>query len=65
MAVHEVLNISFGIKALINKDSSEQDIVEFAKKEGYLPMIDRSRDLVYEGLTTIDEILRVVPVETS
>jgi type IV pilus assembly protein PilB len=64
-AVHEVLNISFGIKALINMDASEQDIVELAKKEGYVPMIERSRDFVYQGLTTIDEILRVVPIESS
>jgi type II secretory ATPase GspE/PulE/Tfp pilus assembly ATPase PilB-like protein len=64
-AVHEVLDISFSIKSLINKDASEQEIIATAQKEGFVAMIDRAKDYIYSGQTTIEEVLRTIPMEAT
>lgn len=62
-AVHEVLDISFAVKSLINKEASEQEIIACAEKEGFTAMINRSKDFIYSGETTIEEVLRSIPME--
>jgi type IV pilus assembly protein PilB len=62
-AVHEVLDISFAVKSLINKEASEQEIISCAEKEGFISMINRSKDFIYSGETTIEEVLRSIPME--
>ncbi len=64
-AVHEVLDISFSIKSLINKDASEQEIIATAQKEGFVAMIDRAKDYIYSGQTTIEEVLRTIPMDAT
>jgi type II secretory ATPase GspE/PulE/Tfp pilus assembly ATPase PilB-like protein len=64
-AVHEVLDISFAVKSLINKDASEQEIIACAQKEGFIAMIDRARDYIYSGQTTIEEVLRTIPMDAT
>jgi type IV pilus assembly protein PilB len=64
-AVHEVLDISFSIKSLINKDASEQEIIATAQKEGFAAMIDRAKDYIYSGQTTIEEVLRTIPMDAT
>jgi type IV pilus assembly protein PilB len=64
-AVHEVLDISFSIKSLINKDASEQEMIATAQKEGFVAMIDRAKDYIYSGQTTIEEVLRTIPMEAT
>lgn len=62
-AVHEVLDISFAVKSLINKEASEQEIIACAQNEGFVAMIDRAKDFIYSGQTTIEEVLRSIPME--
>lgn len=58
--IHEVLKVTQGIKDLIMKDATAAEVETQAKKEGMLTMLE---DGVYKcaaGLTTIEEVLRVV-----
>jgi type IV pilus assembly protein PilB len=58
--MHEILKVSSAIKEMILKGSSQDDIEAQAKKEGMMTMIE---DGVYQavlGVTTLEEIFRVV-----
>ena len=60
IGMHEVLKVSAGIKEMIIKGSSQDDIEMQAKKEGMMTMIE---DGVYQavlGVTTLEEVFRVV-----
>ena len=60
MGIHEILNVSHGIRDLILKSAPADDIEVQAKKEGMLTMLE---DGIYKaalGITTIEEVLRVV-----
>ncbi len=60
IGIYEVLNVSISIKDLIVKGSATEDIELQAKKEGMLTMIEDGIFKAAQGLTTIEEILRVV-----
>lgn len=58
--IHEVLKVTATIREMIIKGSSQDDIEMQAKKEGMMTMIE---DGVYQailGITTLEEIFRVV-----
>ncbi len=58
--IHEVLKVSPTIREMIIKGSSQDEIEQQAKKEGMITMIE---DGVYQavlGMTTLEEIFRVV-----
>jgi len=58
--IYEVLNVSIAIKDLIIKGSTTEDIELQAKKEGMLTMLEDGIFKAAQGLTTIEEVLRVV-----
>ena len=58
--IHEVLTISPTIKDLIMADATADDIDAQAKKEGMLKMIDDGVYKAARGVTTIEEVLRVI-----
>lgn len=60
VGIHEVMEIDDSIrKAIINKaDSSE--IQQLAVKNGMTPMLDDGFQKALEGVTTIEEVLRVI-----
>jgi len=60
IGIHEVLKMSPTIKELIMKDSTTGQIEEQAKKEGMLTMIEDGIFKAVQGVTTIEEVLRVV-----
>ena len=60
VGIHEVLKMSPTLKELIMKDSTSGDIEAQAKKEGMLTMLEDGIFKCVEGLTTIEEVLRVV-----
>jgi type IV pilus assembly protein PilB len=60
IGIYEVLNVSTAIKDLIIKGSTTEDIELQAKKEGMLSMIEDGIFKAAQGLTTIEEVLRVV-----
>ncbi len=57
--VHEVLKMSSAIKELIMKDASSEQLEAQAKKEGMLTMLEDGIFKCVNGLTTIEEVLRV------
>ncbi len=60
IGIYEVLNVSSSIKNLIIKGSTTEDIEIQAKKEGMLTMLEDGLFKAAQGLTTIEEVLRVV-----
>jgi type IV pilus assembly protein PilB len=62
IAIFEVIKISPAINKLIVSHSTAKDIVEIAKQEGYINMKQDGYLKVLEGLTTVEEVLRVAEI---
>jgi len=60
LGIHEVLKMTPTIKDLVMKSATSNDIEAEAKKEGMLTMIEDGIFKCVQGLTTIEEVLRVV-----
>ncbi|MBI2618072.1 type II/IV secretion system protein [Candidatus Kaiserbacteria bacterium] len=60
LGIHEILYVSSAIKNLIMKGATSEEIEGQAKKEGMMTMIEDGIFKAVEGITTIEEVLRVV-----
>ncbi len=60
VGIHEVLRVSNAIKEMIIKGSTPKEIEDQAKKEGMLTMIEDGIYKAVQGITTIEEVLRVI-----
>jgi len=60
IGIHEVLKVSPKIKELILSSSSADEIEKVAKAEGMMTMLEDGIFLAVSGLTTTEEVLRVV-----
>lgn len=60
MGIHEVLTISPAIKEVILKNGTADQIEAQARKEGMLKMVEDGIYKAASGLTTVEEVLRVV-----
>ena len=60
IGIHEVLKVTSTIRELIIKGGTTADIEGQAKKEGMLTMLEDGIFKCVQGLTTIEEVLRVV-----
>ena len=60
IGIHEILKVSQPIKELIMKRASAKDIETQAKKEGMMSMLEDGIFKAAQGVTTIEEVLRVV-----
>ncbi|MBN2094221.1 MAG: type II/IV secretion system protein [Candidatus Zambryskibacteria bacterium] len=60
IGIYEVLNVSSAIKDSIIKGGTTEDIELQAEKEGMLTMIEDGIFKAAQGLTTIEEVLRVI-----
>jgi len=60
IGIYEVLKISPAVKELILQGKTDKDIERQAKEEGMITMIEDGIFKAVQGLTTIEEILRVV-----
>jgi type IV pilus assembly protein PilB len=58
--IHEVLWVTDTIKDMIMKNMTDDEIEEQAKKEGMLTMLEDGIYKAARGITTIEEVLRVV-----
>ena len=59
VGVHEVLEMSESVKELLMKNATSDDIEKRAKEEGMLSMLDEGFIRAAQGVTAIEEILRV------
>ncbi len=55
----EVLNISEKLSSLIAKAASKEDILNQAKKEGFIGIFENGIQKAKDGITSLEEILRV------
>ena len=60
VGIYEVLNVSSAIKDIIIKGGTTEDIELQGKKEGMLTMMEDGIFKAAQGMTTIEEVLRVV-----
>jgi len=60
IGIHEVLRMSSTIKELIMKGATAEEIENQAKKEDMLTMIEDGIFKAVQGITTIEEVLRVI-----
>ncbi|MEJ0001650.1 MAG: hypothetical protein WDN09_00445 [bacterium] len=60
VGIHEVLKVSPTIKEMIIKGGSEDAMEEQAKKEGMMTMLEDGIFQAVLGMTTLEEIFRVV-----
>ncbi len=60
LGIHEVLKVTQSIKDLIIKGASTTEIEQQAKREGMLTMIEDGIFNAVKGITTIEEVLRVI-----
>jgi type IV pilus assembly protein PilB len=60
VGIHEVLNVTPAIREMILKGNSQDDIEAQAKKEGMLTMIEDGVFQAVLGVTTLEEVFRVV-----
>ncbi|MEA3399134.1 MAG: GspE/PulE family protein [Patescibacteria group bacterium] len=60
VGIHEILSVSGTIKELILKNASADKIEEQAREEGMLTILEDGIFLAAQGITTTEEVLRVV-----
>ncbi len=60
VGIHEVFAMSSAIKELILKNAAQDDIEKQAKQEGMMTMVEDGIFLAVQGMTTTEEVLRVV-----
>lgn len=60
VGIHEVLKMSATIKDLVMKSATTSQIEEQSKKEGMLTMLEDGIFQAAQGVTSIEEVLRVV-----
>ncbi|MCR4284229.1 MAG: GspE/PulE family protein [Parcubacteria group bacterium] len=59
IGIHEVLEVTETIKNLVMKDATSDEIENQAKKEGMITMLEDGIIKAVQGITTIEEVLRV------
>jgi len=60
VGIHEVLKVTNTIKEMILKGSSVDEIEKVAKEEGMMTMLEDGIFLAAQGITSTEEVLRVV-----
>ncbi len=60
VGIHEVLKVTATIKDLVMKGATSDAIEDQARKEGMMTMLEDGIFKAVQGLTTIEEVLRVV-----
>jgi type IV pilus assembly protein PilB len=60
LVIHEVLKMTSTLKELIVKGASSDEIEKQAKKEGMMSMIEDGLFKAAQGMTTVEEVLRVI-----
>ncbi len=61
MGLYEMLEMTHAIKPLVKTDGDLQELRKQAKEDGLLTLRDSGAKKVAQGLTTMEEVLRVTP----
>ncbi|MFL9812770.1 Flp pilus assembly complex ATPase component TadA [Stutzerimonas sp. VN223-3] len=60
VGVHEVLTVSDALRDAISQGASAMQLQNIARKEGMTTLLDDAREKIGLGLTTIEEVLRLL-----
>lgn len=60
IAIHEVLYLDNKMRTIIEKGSNAEELRTLALKDGMVPLYENCRQLVLNGVTDIDEMVRTV-----
>ena len=60
--ISEVLTIDDKMSEMINENKSKLELLEYAKSQGYKTLADDAVNKVKAGITTIEELLRIVKI---
>ncbi len=58
--IYEILVPDEKIRSFIAREASSEELLSMAKEQGLSTLIEDARNKVHEGLTTVDEVLRVL-----
>jgi len=61
--IYELLNVNDEIRDMITADASVDDIRNFARSQGMTTLREAGLKLIFDGLTTIDEVVRETVME--
>ena len=64
LAIHELLTVDDQVRALIASGGSEQEIKAAAREAGMLSLLEDGIGKAAQGLTTLDEVLRVAAYDS-
>ena len=59
-SIHEVLTVDTGLRELITKNATTEELREYAKKTGMIFMDENVRIKIKEGVTSVDEYMRTI-----
>jgi len=59
IAIHEIMPVTRDIRSLVNKDGGIDDIRDKAVENGMVTLKENCKQLVLQGTTSIEELLRV------
>jgi type IV pilus assembly protein PilB len=65
LAIHEVLQMDDELRAMISSRASEQELRAAARRAGMRTLLDDGIDRAVQGLTTLDEVLRVAALDSG
>lgn len=63
VGVYELLRLDEDLRALVLRGADEGQVAQLAREHGYVSMIEDALDKVRAGVTTLDEVARVVPAD--
>ncbi|MHC4169108.1 MAG: GspE/PulE family protein [Planctomycetota bacterium] len=64
-SVHEILNVSAEIRRLIARRGDDQSIKQQAIREGMRTLFENAVNEVLDGISTVEEVTRVIDVEAK
>lgn len=59
VAIHEVMVVDRDLRSLINRNTNMDIMKDKAKENGMLTLYDSCKNLVFDGVTTVEELLKV------
>ena len=59
----EIIKVNQPLKELIQKNPSKTEILNLMRENGFEPMFEDGINKLKQGITTIEEIIRVTQVE--
>ena len=59
MAIYEIALVTNGMQDLISRKASANEMLRFARKEGFISLREYGWRKVLEGATTVEEVMRV------